>query len=64
MGERDESLLDSEKLAGRTDSITERIARLKREIAKGTAVYTPEEIGRLERKLADYEEMYYNLMHR
>lgn len=39
-----------------TDSLPDRIRRLKREIAEGESVYTREELGILERKLADCEE--------
>ncbi|BDV44501.1 hypothetical protein GURASL_34240 [Geotalea uraniireducens] len=64
MNDRDESLLDSTKVAGRCDSITERIERLKREIGKGEAVYTVAELRRLERQLEEYEGLYRNLLHR
>lgn len=43
-------------------TILEIIGRLKREIAKGTAIYTADELDRLEQKLADYETIYYNLL--
>ena len=32
------------------------------EVAKGTAIYTADELDRLEQKLADYETIYYNLL--
>lgn len=38
-----------------TDSLPDRIRRLQREIARGEAVYTREELALLERKLADAE---------
>ena len=38
------------------DSLPERIAKLKTEIAKGEKVYTPEELKLLERKLKEDNE--------
>lgn len=38
-----------------TDSLPERIGRLKREIARGETVYSPEELRLLERKLDEAE---------
>lgn len=38
------------------DSLPERIAKLKTEIAKGEKVYTPEELKRLERRLKEDNE--------
>ncbi len=60
---RDEVLLDPERSATRVDGITERIARLKREIAKGAQVYTTEEIGKLESMLEEYEKLLTILQH-
>ena len=54
MADKDRALLDDSVNPTRTDSITERIARLKREIARGEQVYSPEELKRLERMLEDY----------
>ena len=54
MADKDRALLDDSVSPTRTDSITERIARLKREIARGEAVYSPEELKRLERMLEEY----------
>lgn len=64
MVERDEALLDGSRAAGRCDSITERLARLRREIDKGETAYTAGELRRLERQLAEYEELYRTLLHR
>lgn len=38
------------------DSLPDRIRRLKHEIARGKSIYTREELGVLERKLAECEE--------
>lgn len=41
-----------------TDSLPERIRRLKREIARGEGVYSHDELELLERQLAECEEQY------
>ncbi len=46
-----------------TDSLPDRISRLKREIARGATVYTREELSLLERKLAECEEQYRVIQH-
>ncbi|EHP85858.1 hypothetical protein GeomeDRAFT_2245 [Geobacter metallireducens RCH3] len=46
-----------------TDSLPGRIKRLKREIARGESIYTREELGILERKLADSEEQFRVIQH-
>jgi hypothetical protein len=43
------------------DSLPERIAKLKTEIAKGEKVYTPEELKLLERRLKEDNEMMWML---
>jgi uncharacterized small protein (DUF1192 family) len=58
MEEKDMALLDSSRSSTWVDSITERIARLKREIGRGDAVYTAAELEKLQRQLDDYEEMF------
>jgi hypothetical protein len=40
-----------------TDSLPERIMRLRKEIARGAEIYSREELELLERKLADVEEL-------
>jgi len=55
MPEKDMELLDSRLSRNRTDSIIELIARLKRELASGEAVYTTHELKRLAAMLEDYE---------
>lgn len=39
-----------------TDSLPERIARLRREIARGAEIYTADELDLLARKLVEAEE--------
>jgi hypothetical protein len=51
--EKDTSLLEPEH-APTAEDINMRIARLKREVARGTKVYTPEELNKLQSKLNDY----------
>ncbi len=48
---RDECLLASLNCASEVDSIHQRIDRLNKEIAKGTDVYTKEELSTLNMKL-------------
>lgn len=57
MPEKDMEMLDSRLGPNRTDSIIELIARLKREIARGEAVYTAGELKTLTAKLQEYEQM-------
>jgi uncharacterized small protein (DUF1192 family) len=61
--EKDLALLDSSRSSTRVDSITERIARLKREIGRGEAVCTAAELEKLQRQLDDYEELFRVLTH-
>jgi hypothetical protein len=56
-------LLAGENCPDRKDSINEIIAKLKAEISKGTAIYTPAELRILQLKLDDYELMLYNLLY-
>ncbi|GFE56879.1 hypothetical protein [Geobacter sp. AOG1] len=65
MGEvKDRELLGEEPNPRRTDSITERLVRLRREIARGEAVYTPAELRTLERQLEEYEHLQEMLQYR
>ena len=50
-------LLGIERSAAWQPSIHEIIADLKAELEKGTKVYTPNELDKLTRKLAEYEFM-------
>jgi hypothetical protein len=52
---KDECLLISKNCQDQTLSIQEKIKRLQNEIQKGTRVYTPEELKRLEDKLKETE---------
>jgi len=46
-----------------TDSLPEKVHRLKQEISRGEGVYTREELDLLERKLADCENQLRVIMH-
>lgn len=52
-GQKDECLLVAKNCPDRVDSIQERINKLQMEINKGAAVYTPEELNILNKKLDD-----------
>lgn len=60
---KDIALLDSRESPDRTDSITERIARLKRAIARGKPVYTADELAKLGRMLDEYERLLEAMTH-
>ena len=49
--EKDMCLLISRNCEGEVDSIQKRIKRIQKEIKKGTRVYSPEELRKLEQKL-------------
>ena len=51
--QKDECLLVSKNCSDNVDSIQQRIQRLSHEIGKGTAVYTSDELQRLNRQLRD-----------
>jgi hypothetical protein len=55
MAEKDLEMLGKVASATSTDSLPERIARLKREIGRGEAVYSGEELRLLQRKLEECE---------
>ncbi len=61
--EKDLCLLYSQNCAGRVGSIQEKIGRLQAEIQKGTAVYSPQELDRLEQKLKEAEELLDELLY-
>ncbi|HZV82628.1 MAG TPA: hypothetical protein VFF53_10735, partial [Geobacteraceae bacterium] len=50
---KDECLLVAANCADNVDSIQQRIERLNKEIAKGSAVYTQDELSKLNMKLED-----------
>ena len=54
---KDLCLLASVNCPAAADSILERLERLKTEIAKGTAVYTSDELVRLQWKLRDVQQL-------
>jgi hypothetical protein len=55
--DRDLCLLRSESCRTRVDSIQEKIRRIDGEIRKGTKVYSPNELARLEGKLKEAQEI-------
>lgn len=55
-------LLGREESPNRQPTIQEIISDLQEEIARGEAVYTGDELRLLERKLAEYELLLWNLM--
>jgi hypothetical protein len=55
---KDECLLVAMNCRDSVDSIQQRIDRLSKEIAKGSAVYSAEELGRLNSKLNDATRLY------
>ena len=61
--EKDRCLLYSEMCANRALTIQEKIAKLNREIAKGTQVYTKAELQRLQDKLEEAEKLLDNLLY-
>lgn len=63
MTEKNLRLLGREEPAGGQPTVTETIRALEAELAKGEAVYTGEELARLEEKLAGYRELYRAMLH-
>jgi cob(I)alamin adenosyltransferase len=61
--EKDLCLLYSQNCAYQAESIQEKIAHLQAEIAKGTRVYSQEEIKRLEEKLKEAEDLLEDLLY-
>lgn len=55
--QKDECLLVSRGCANQVDSIQQKIRRLDNEIKKGTRVYTPEELKKLEQSLKEANEI-------
>ncbi len=51
--QKDECLLAAKNCGNRVVSLQDKIDRLKEEIAKGTKVYTPEELNVLKQKLEE-----------
>ena len=57
-GQKDECLLVSMNCGRDTDSIQERINRLNTEIGRGTDVYTPEELQKLQNERDGYQRQF------
>ena len=55
--QKDECLLASRNCMNQVDDIRTRVYKLDKEIKKGTRVYTPEEIKKLEDKLRETSEI-------
>ncbi len=54
--EKNECLLASKNCKDQVDDIYKRMQRLDKEIKKGTKVYTPQELKRLQQKLTETQE--------
>ena len=50
-GQKDECLIVAKNCIGNADSVSSRVERLRNEIDKGAAVYTPEELKALQEQL-------------
>jgi len=59
--QKDECLLASKNCMGQVDDIYKRIHKLDKEIKKGTKVYTPAELKKLQDKLTETQEILRNL---
>ena len=55
--EKDECVLASRNCKTAVDDIQTQISRIAKEIEKGSAVYTPQEMKKLEQKLADVKDL-------
>jgi t-SNARE complex subunit (syntaxin) len=55
--QRDECVLASRNCSNTVDDIQTQMKRINKEIEKGTAVYTPQELKKLEQKLAEVAEL-------
>jgi len=55
--QKDECLLASKNCMNQVDDIKKRIYKLDKEIKKGTRVYTPEELKKLEQKLKETSDV-------
>lgn len=59
--QKDECLLASRNCMNQVDDIQQRIRKLNREIEKGTRVYTPQELKKLQDKLKETSDILRNL---
>jgi len=55
--QKDECLLASKECKSASDTIQEKIKKLQGEIKKGTKVYTPEELAKLNAKLKETNDL-------
>lgn len=55
--QKNECLLASRNCADQVDDIYKRMQKLDREIRKGTRVYSPEELKKLQQKLTETQEL-------
>ena len=55
--EKDECLLASQNCMNQVDDIQKRVKKLNGEIKKGTKVYTPEELKKLQDKLTETQQV-------
>lgn len=55
--DKNECVLASKNCTDQVDDIYQRMKKLNREIDKGTRVYTPQELARLQQKLAETQEL-------
>ena len=60
--EKDQCLLASKSCKDEVDSIQKKIKKLQAEIKKGTKVYSPEEIKKLNDKLKEADDILTNLL--
>lgn len=59
--QKDECLLASRNCSDAVDDIQMKIKKISNEIEKGTAVYTPEELKKLQQKLAEVRDLLSNM---
>ena len=62
MDQKNECLLMAQQCAGNVDSIQQKIKKINGEIAKGTRVYTPAELKKLNDKLSEANQILNELM--
>lgn len=55
--QKDECILVSTNCKNAVDDIQTKMAKISKEIAKGDAVYTPDELKKLEQKLAEVKKL-------
>jgi peptidoglycan hydrolase CwlO-like protein len=55
--QKDECMLASKNCTDQVDDIYKRMHRLDKEVKKGTRVYTPAELKKLQMKLAETQEL-------